>query len=71
MKMMYLRRVNNIMSLAEFAFAAVMASDEMFVLRKKKEMAEKCPWMTQDELNDYMMDLYEQIQRDKMYGDDW
>ena len=55
--------------LTEFAFAAVMMSDEMFVLRRKKEKAEECPWMTEDELNDWMMDLYENIQRDKMYGD--
>jgi hypothetical protein len=55
--------------LAMLGFAAVMMSDEMFVLKRKKEKAEQCPWMSGNELNDWMMDLYEEIQRDKMYGD--
>ncbi|EGL17509.1 MULTISPECIES: hypothetical protein [unclassified Paenibacillus] len=35
---------------AMLGFAAAMMSDEMFVLRKKKEKVVQCPWMSDDNL---------------------
>jgi hypothetical protein len=57
-------------SLSLFAFTAVMQSDEMWVLGMKEKKAQECPWMTKDELHDYMMDLYADRKEDRLHDRD-
>jgi hypothetical protein len=57
-------------SLTVLGFVAVMQSDEMWVLGMKEKKSKECPWMTADELHDYMMDIYADRKEDRLHDRD-